>query len=141
MIIGIQYVSCTQATAAADDAGLLLQQLLFQVNHTSLDGTRQCVSRTHRHCRQSALHTSKGLHVRNRRVLRLGHNIHTGIAVLADVIIQTPTNTAAAQNTVQNLLTSVPEPVKEAPERLIIAASLIAVAVGGYLLRERTRSN
>jgi hypothetical protein len=65
--------------------------------------------------------------------------LDTGMAMLADVIIQAPTNSAAAQNTVQNLLTSVPDPVKEAPERLIIAATLTAVAVGGYLLRERSR--
>lgn len=65
---------------------------------------------------------------------------NAGMAMLADVIIQTPTTTAAAQNTVQNLLTSVPDPVKEAPERLLIAATLVAVAVGGYLLRERSRS-
>ena len=60
--------------------------------------------------------------------------------MLADVIIQTPTTTAAAQNTVQNLLTSVPDPLKEGPERLIIAAALTAAAVGGYLLREKSRS-
>ena len=60
--------------------------------------------------------------------------------MLADVIIQTPTTTAAAQNSVQNLLGGVPEPIQEAPERLVIAASLIAVAVVGYLLRERSRN-
>lgn len=58
--------------------------------------------------------------------------------MLADVIIQTAPSTAAAtHNAAQNLLSNTPEPLKEGPERLVIAVTLTAVAVGGYLLRER----
>lgn len=63
-----------------------------------------------------------------------------GMATLADVMIQTaPTNSAAAQSTVQNLLMNAPGAGQDLPGRLIIAATLTAVAVGGYLLREKTR--
>ena len=68
------------------------------------------------------------------------YNVATGVVVLADVMIQTaPTNSAAAQSTVQNLLMSAPGASQDLSGRLIIAATLTAVAVGSYLLREKTR--
>ncbi len=63
-----------------------------------------------------------------------------GVATLADVMVQTaPTNSAAAQSTVQNLLMNPTGAGQELPGRLLIAATLTAVAVGGYLLREKAR--
>lgn len=65
-----------------------------------------------------------------------------GYPLLADVMIQTaPTNAAAAQSTVQNLVAGTPETVKELPEKLIIAVSLTAVAVVGYLLRNKLQKD
>ncbi|BDA47020.1 hypothetical protein COCOBI_09-4750 [Coccomyxa sp. Obi] len=65
-----------------------------------------------------------------------------GYSLIADVMIQTaPTNAAAAQNTMQNLVAGTPETVKELPEKLIIAVSLTAVAVVGYLLRDKLQKD
>ena len=52
-----------------------------------------------------------------------------------------PSTTAAAQNSVQNTLQNAPLALQEAPERLLIAASLIALAVGGYLLRDKVQKS
>lgn len=66
----------------------------------------------------------------------------TGLSVFADVIIQTaPSNAAATQSAVQNLLTSTPEPVKELPEKLLIAVSLTIIAAVGYLLRDKLQKD
>ncbi len=63
-----------------------------------------------------------------------------GFSAIADVIFQTaPTNAAATQNAVQNMVAGTPEAVKELPEKFIIAASLTAVALLGYLLRDKFR--
>lgn len=63
-------------------------------------------------------------------------------SVLADVIFQTaPSNAAATQNTVQNMIAGTPEPVKELPEKFLIAATLTAVAVVGYLLSDKLRKD
>ena len=59
------------------------------------------------------------------------------MAVLAQIVQGMPPSNAAAQNAAQNALQNAPLGVKETPEKLLIAASLIAVAVGGYLLREK----
>ena len=61
---------------------------------------------------------------------------HADLAVLAQMIQGAPTNTAT-QNAVQNTLQNAPLGLQETPERLVIAASLVAVAVGGYLLRDK----
>lgn len=52
-----------------------------------------------------------------------------------------PSTTAAAQNSVQNTLQNAPLALQEAPERLLIVASLIAVAVVGYLLRDKVQKS
>lgn len=68
--------------------------------------------------------------------------MHAGFSVLADVMFQTaPTNAAATQNAVQNMVAGTPETVKELPEKFLIAASLTAVAVVGYLLRDKLRQD
>jgi len=61
------------------------------------------------------------------------------LAVLGQMVPTGPSTTAAAQNSVQNTLQNAPLALQEAPERLLIAASLIAVAVGGYLLRDKVQ--
>ena len=62
------------------------------------------------------------------------------LAVLAQMIPgAAPSTTAATQNAVQNTLQNAPLGLQETPERLLIAASLVAVALGGYLLREKVQ--
>lgn len=48
--------------------------------------------------------------------------------------------TATSQNIVQNSLMNAPDFVKESPERILIAISLVAAAVIGYYLSQRTKS-
>jgi hypothetical protein len=62
---------------------------------------------------------------------------HADLAVFGQMVPTGPT--AAAQNSVQNTLQNAPLALQEAPERLLIALSLIAVAVGGYLLRDKVQ--
>ena len=56
---------------------------------------------------------------------------------LADIPITAPTTTAAAQTSTVAPYLNAPDAVKESPERVLIAIALIAVAVGGYLLRDK----
>lgn len=63
---------------------------------------------------------------------------YADLAVLAQ-IIGAPGTTASTQNSVQNTLQNAPLSLQEGPEKLLIAASLVAVAVGGYLLREKAQ--
>lgn len=41
----------------------------------------------------------------------------------------------------QNMIAGTPEPVKELPEKFLIAATLTAVAVVGYLLSDKLRKD
>ena len=54
-------------------------------------------------------------------------------------MVPPPSTTAAAQNSVQNTLQNAPLSLQEAPERLLIAGTLIAVAIAGYLLRDKAQ--
>ncbi|CAK0785324.1 hypothetical protein CVIRNUC_008531 [Coccomyxa viridis] len=54
-------------------------------------------------------------------------------------MVPPPSTTAAAQNSIQNTLQNAPLSLQEAPERLLIAGTLIAVAIAGYLLREKAQ--
>lgn len=51
-----------------------------------------------------------------------------------------PSSSAATQNNVQNTLQNAPLGLQEAPQGLLIAAALVAVAVGGYLLRDKLQN-
>ena len=67
---------------------------------------------------------------------------HADLASHAAVFAQMvppPSTTAAAQNSVQNTLQNAPLSLQEAPEKVLIAVSLIAVATIGYLLREKAQ--
>lgn len=59
--------------------------------------------------------------------------------MLLEAAFDTAPTTAAAQNTIQNSLANTPDFIKETPERLLIAASLVAVALVGYLVAQRVR--
>ena len=48
-----------------------------------------------------------------------------------------PSTNAATQNNVQNTLQNAPLGLQESPEKLLIIAALLAVAVGGYLLQKK----
>ena len=63
---------------------------------------------------------------------------HADLAVLAQMV-PPPSTAAAAQNSVQNTLQNAPLGLQESPIRLLIAVTLVAVAVGGYLLREKAQ--
>eukprot|EP00884_Botryococcus_braunii_P013753 jgi/Botrbrau1/22379/Bobra.0002s0056.1 len=59
--------------------------------------------------------------------------------LLVQGLIDTAPTTVASQNAVQNALVNAPDFVKESPERVLIAVSLVAAAVIGYLLSQKVR--
>jgi hypothetical protein len=61
----------------------------------------------------------------------------SGEGLLIPGIIDTAPTTVASQNAIQNALTNAPDFVKESPERILIAVSLIAAAVVGYFLSQK----
>jgi hypothetical protein len=59
--------------------------------------------------------------------------------MLFQAVFDTAPTTAAAQNSIQNSLANTPDFIKETPERALIAASLVAVALVGYLIAQKVR--